>query len=550
MNYIKLYLDKIASGEIVAPKRIIKVYKSILKSIEDGKYYYDDQAVEDYIYFNEHFLKQSTAKFARQPLKLMLFQKAKAAALYGVKKQDGRRRFIEVFDFRARKNGKTTELSGACLYHLVGDKEAGAEVYSAATKLDQAKRIFTEASNMVRQSPALSKTIKKRKTDLYFSANFSTMKALASDSNTLDGLNSSFICIDELHAIKDRQLYTVLKRSISARLQPIIECITTAGKNRGGIFDEMYQYACNVADGIIDDESFLPIIYSLDDRSEWKKPKMWQKANPGLGVIKSIEYLQGEVKRAENDPSQLRDLLCFEFNMIETENASWLSFAELHNPATFEMKDLYNTYAIGGCDLSATTDLTCATLLIKKRGEQNIYCLQQYFLPSSRIEKVDKTLSKEAPYKTWADRGLLTICQGEMVSYSDVTAWFIKMHEQYKIDIFKLGYDRALAGYWVDEMKGYFGDATMERVAQGGFTWTAPMKELGAILTEKKINYNNNPILAWCLSNTGVQSKGTIEVIQPIKIQANRRIDGMVSLLNAYTILVKYRDEYFNMIGG
>lgn len=549
MNYIEIYLDAISKGEIVAPKRIIKVYESILDDLKQGKYFYDEKAVEDYIFFNENFLKQSTSTFARKPLKLMLFQKAKAAAIYGVKKFDGRRRFVEVFDFRARKNGKTTELAGASLYHLVGDKEAGAEVYSVATKLDQAKRVFNEACNMVSQSPALSKVLKKRKSDLYFKFNFSTMKALASDSNTLDGLNSSFICIDELHAIKDIQLYNVLKRSISAREQPLLECITTAGMIREGIFDNMYKYACEVADGIIKDETFLPLIYSLDKKSEWENPVMWMKANPALNVTKSYEYLSNEVERAKNDRTQLRNLLCYEFNVIETSNSSWLSMEEIINPDGFEMEELYNTYAIGGCDLSATTDLTCATALIKKSGDEKIYCIQQYFLPRTRIDELEKTFSKEAPYKIWADRKLLTICDGSMVNYSDVTAWFVSLQEKYKIDFYKIGYDRALAGYWVDEMKNYFGEATLEKVAQGGFTWSTPMKELGAVLKDKKLNYNNNPILAWCLANTGVETKGTVETIQPVKIQSQRRIDGMVSLLNAYTILVKYRDEYFNMIG-
>lgn len=549
MNYMQIYLDAINSGEIVAPKRITKVYTDILKSIEDGKYIYDDQSAMDYIYFQETYLKQSKGSFACKPLKLALFQKAKACAIYGVKRHDGKRRFREVFDYRARKNGKTTELAGASLYHLVGDKEAGAEVYSVATKLDQAKRTFNEATNMVRQSRALSKVIKKRKTDLYFSFNFSVMQALASDSNTLDGLNSSFICIDEMHAIKDRQLYEVLQKSTSAREQPLIQIITTAGNVRESIFDDRYKYACDVVDGLIEDDTFLGLLYQLDERSEWKNPKMWIKANPGLYEIKSYEYLVNLVERAKNNPSELRGLLCFEFNMIENSNQSWLSLDTILNPATFTMEDVYNSYAIGGCDLSATTDLTCATLLIKKPKEETLFCLQQYFLPESKIEILDATISKEAPYKIWADRGLLTICDGSMVNYSDVTAWFVKMAEEHKIDLFKIGYDRALAGYWAEEMKSYFGDYAMEKVAQGPFTWTSPMKELGAMLEDKKINYNNNPILAWCLSNTGVKISGTLDTIQPIKIQSSRRIDGMVSLLNAFVIYAKYRDDYLNMIG-
>lgn len=548
MNYIKIYLEEIESGNIIAPKRVIKVYKDLLKSIEEGKYIYDDKAAMDYIYFNEHYLKHSKAPFTNKPLKLALFQKAKACAIYGTKRLDGKRRFREVFDYRARKNGKTTELAGCSLYHLIADKEGGAEVYSVATKLDQAKRVFIEASNMVRQSKALSKVIKKRQSDLYFAFNFSTMKALASDSNTLDGLNSSFICIDEMHAIKDIQLYSVLQKSTSAREEPIMQTITTAGMVREGIFDDRYKYACDVADGVITDDTFLPILYELDHRDEWKNPTMWIKANPALHIIKSYEYLVNMVERAKNNPSELRGILCYEFNVIETSSAAWLDFDVIDNQASYEMEDISNTYAIGGCDLSATTDLTCATLLIKKPNDESIYVLQHYFLPRSKIDYLDTTISKEAPYKVWADRGLLTICEGSMINYSDVTAWFAKMRDVYGIDIFKLGYDRALAGYWVQEMESEFGNI-MEKVAQGSFTWTAPMKELGAMLQDKKINYNNNPILKWCLTNTGVKSSGTVESTMPIKIQQNRRIDGTVSLLNAYTIYVKYRDDFNNLVG-
>ena len=167
----------------------------------------------------------------------------------------------------------------------------------------------------------------------------------------------------------------------------------------------------------------------------------------------------------------------------------------------------------------------------------------------ARIERLEATTSKEAPYKAWEERGLITFCQGNMVNYADVTAWFQKMRDEHRIDMWRCGYDRALAGYWAEEMCQVFGDSVMEKVAQGPITWTAPMKELGAMLTDKAINYNNNPMLKWCLSNTGVKIAGTLDSIQPVKIQQNRRIDGMVSLLNAYVMYVKYREDYLNLVG-
>ena len=336
---------------------------------------------------------------------------------------------------------------------------------------------------------------------------------------------------------------------MAARRQPILFTITTSGFNREGIYDNLYEYAEKIINKDVDDERFLPLIYELDSSAEWTDEKMWPKANPGLGTIKDKTFLRNMVHRAKTDARIKSTVLTKDFNLKNVTSETWLTWEQLNCENTFEMEEVSNTYAIGGCDLSATTDLTAATLLIRKKDDETIYVLQHYFLPQSRIEFLEKTSSKEAPYQIWADRGLLTICNGNMVDYSDVTKWYKEMQDKYGIDIWRLGYDRALAGYWVDEMAGVFGQSVMEKVAQGPFTWTAPMKELGAKLSDKEINYNNNPILKWCLSNTGVKVQGSVESIQPVKIQQNRRIDGMVSLLNAYVIYVKYRDDYLNMVG-
>ena len=208
------------------------------------------------------------------------------------------------------------------------------------------------------------------------------------------------------------------------------------------------------------------------------------------------------------------------------------------------MEYISHSYAIGGCDLSATTDLTCATLLIRKPNDDNAYVLQQYFIPESKIDKVEQTQSKEAPYKLWAEQGWLTINEGAQVDYSKVTEWFVNMVTTYDIRPLWVCYDRALSGYWVPEMESFGFD--MEKTAQGPFTWSQPMKELGATLQEHKVIYNNNPILRWCLANTAVKTlnKDGIETIQPVKIQQYRRIDGMVSLLNAWVGYVKHYDEF------
>lgn len=548
-NYIIKYNDAIQSGKIVAGEKIKKLYAQLAKDCKRKKrFHFDIKQASRVIYFVETFCRQSKGEMGK-PIKLELFQKAALQAIFGFVDDEGRRKYNEVLWIMARKNGKSCLLSAIGLYMMLGDKEGGAEVDCVASKKDQAKIVFDEARNMVAQSPYLAKYIKKRRTDMYSPYNFGVFQPLSSDSNTLDGLNPHCGIIDELHSIKDRNIYDVVKQGMSARKQPMLFQITTSGMNRNTIYDAQYEYAEKVLNGDITDEHFLALIYELDSSNEWTDPDMWVKANPGLGTIKSLKTLTENVEKAKNDLAFRPTVLTKDFNLKNVSADTWLTWEQLDNEETFEIDDVINTYALGGCDLSATTDLTCATLLIRKRNDEKLYVLQHYFLPQERIDKLEATTTKEAPYKTWADRGLLTLCQGSMVNYSDVTAWFQRMRDEYRIDMWRCGYDRALAGYWAEEMSSVFGDSVMEKVVQGPITWTAPMKELGAMLSDKMINYNNNPMLKWCLSNTGVKVSGTVESIQPVKIQQNRRIDGMVSLLNAYTIYVKYREDYLNLVG-
>ena len=551
-NYILKYWKDIESGKTAVSEKVRLIYKQLAADCKrkDWKYHFDISAAARPIYFIENFCKQSKGVIGAK-IELQLFQKAAIQAIFGFVDDAGRRKYQIVLWIMGRKNGKSCILSCLSLYMLIGTKEGSPEVDCVASKKDQAKIVFNEARNMVAQSPFLSKYIRKRKTDMYSEYNFGVFQPLSSDSNTLDGLNVYCGVIDELHSIKDRNIYDVIVQGMAGRQNqsPILFMITTSGYNREGIYDNQYDYAVQVLNGSIEDEHFLPLIYELDSPDEWTDPKAWVKANPGLGPIKDQQFLADNVERAKKDSTFRPTVLTKDFNLKNVVGDAWLTWDELNCNATFDISDVEDTYAIGGCDLSAVGDLTCATLLIRKPDDATIYCLQHYFLPQSKIDYLETTSSKEAPYKIWEKRGLLTVCAGSMVNYSDVTAWFAAMRDEHKILLWKCGYDRALAGYWQVEMADTFGQSVMEKVAQGPFTWTAPMKELGAMLAEKKINYNNNPILKWCLSNTAVKTSGTVESIQPIKIHRNQRIDGMVSLLNAYVIYVKYRDDYVNLVG-
>ncbi len=559
MNYVREYWRQIESGQIITSRRVAAVYKRLVAEMDEAikdkttKYYFSEEAGERPIIFAEQFCKQSQGTIG-EPLRLELFQKAYVQALFGfLERHTGYRRFRETMFLVGRKNGKTTLLAAIALYLLVGDYEGAAEIYSIATKRDQAKITLTAAVNMVKQSPELRAIVKKRRNDIYFPATASTFQALASESNTLDGLNSHAVIIDELHAIRDRGLYEVMKQSTSSRRQPLIIMITTAGTLRESVYDDIYEIAKDIADGKTDKDgkplepTFLPVLYELDEKSEWTNPQMWIKANPGLGRIKQYATLANFVERAKNSVADLPGVLTKDFNVREVAGTVWLSFEEIKSDATFEMSDVYDTYAIGGCDLSATTDLTCATLLIRRSAsDPTVYVLQHYFLPQKKLDLLDERNTNEAPYKIWHERGLLTVCEGNRVDYSDVTAWFCQMRDEYKIDPLKIGYDRALAGYWVDEMTA--NGFEMSSVAQGPFTWSQPMREMGAAFADKIVNYNKNPMLVWCLSNTAVKKSG-VNNIQPVKTSDKRRIDGTVSLLNAWVIYVRDYEDYMYAVG-
>ena len=547
MNYIVEYWNRIQSEEIPVCKRLKQQYQKLIEELDNPRepWVFDLEKASRPIEFIEKFCRHSKGKWIGKPLNLELFQKALIQAIYGfVHKDTGLRRCREVFILVGRKNGKSTLMSALGLYMLVGDGEGGAETYCVATKRDQARIVFTEAVNMVSQSPALRKHLKKRKTDLYFPVIFGKFEPLASESNSLDGLNSHCIIIDELHAIKDRNLYDVMKQSMTAREQPILDMITTAGFVRECIFDDIYNYACKVLDGIVEDERFLAFIYELDDRSEWTDFRMWEKANPGLGVIKDFAELAANVERAKNDPNFLPTVLTKDFNIRETTAGTWLTFDQINNEETFDIEDFRGCYAIGGADLSSTTDLTCATLLIMKPGSEKKYVIQQYFLPEDLVEQ--RVKEDKIPYDKWAERGLLTLCPGNKVNYSDVTAWFMKMYQEYGIIPFWIGYDPWNSQYWIEEMKGM--GFTMIEVRQGAKTLSQPMKEMGADLCAKKIVYGNNPVLKWCLTNTNVKRDDN-DNIRPVKGQSSRqRIDGAVSLLIAYTVLFNNYQDYLNII--
>lgn len=554
MNPILEYWNQIESGKVVVGDKIRRVYKKLVDDMNDPNsvYEYNSERANHAIDFVQKFTKHSKGEMGGKPFILELWQRAMTAALFGfVHKTEETRKYREFILIVARKNGKSAWASAIGLYMLVADGEPGPEIVSAATKKDQAKIVWLESKRMVKKSPVLRKRIRTLVAELLADFNDGSFKPLSSDSNTLDGLNLHCSLIDELHAIEDKNLYDVIVDGMSARKQPISLITTTAGTVREGIFDIKYDEVERIINGYDDpkgykDEHVLPIVYELDIRKEWTNPKMWAKANPGLGTIKKADELERKVNKAKANPLLVKNLLTKDFNIRETSSEAWLTFEQLDNKATFDIKKLKPRYGIGGVDLSQTTDLTAASVLFQLPGDETVYFKHMYWLPEDLLEK--RTAEDNVPYDVWKEQGLLRTTPGNKVHYKFVVDWFIEIQNENDIYLPWIGYDSWSATYFVEDMQNYFGKDAMIPVIQGKKTLSGPMRNLGADLEAKRINYNNNQITKWCLSNTSVDIDKN-DNIQPSKGKTQRkRIDGTAAMLNAYVIYQDKNQDYVNLI--
>ena len=525
-------------AEDVKKEKEVKFINKSTGEVETHVYHFDKDKAELPIHFIEDLCRQSKGKWNGKPLKLELFQKAMIESAFGFVDERGLRKYRKVIFFVARKNGKSVLDSAIATYMLVGDKEGGAEIYSIATKKEQAKIVWDETKRMIKKSP-LNNYIRCLIGGIYYDKKDSYFRALASDSNSLDGLNSHLVIADEVHAWKDKNLLDVMYDSMSAREQPMLLETSTMGTVRQNVFDIEYDYASQVIDGTIEDETLLPIIYELDDEKEWTNEECWYKSNPALGVIKSLKDLRDKVERAKANPIELVNLLCKDFNVRQNSTNAWLTFDDLNNEEIYtEWKD---NYTIGGVDLSSTTDLCASTLLGVVNGK--IRVKQMYWIPTNYLEK--KVSEDKIPYDKWLKMGWLRLSGDSKIDYHDITKWFLEEVDQNGLRPLWVGYDSWNAEFWKQEMLEYGFD--MVEVRQGFKTESAPLKQMKADLMDKKINYNNNPILKWNLSNVAIKQDDN-ENIMITKEKSRQRIDGVASLMDAYVVFVNKRSEYLNYI--
>ena len=552
-NPIREYWEAIESGRETVSYKVRKTYRKLVHDIDHpDEFFYSPARANHMFEFVENFCRHSKGKYGGRRVVLELWEKALLGAVFGFIDIEGNRKYREAILIVGKKNGKSLLASTVGLYMLTADGEPGPEVYATATKREQAKIIWLEAKRMVAKSPVLSKRIRSLVGELDADFCDGVFKPLASDSNTLDGLNIHCGLMDEIHQWKSgKALYDIIADGVTAREQPLIFITSTAGTIREDIYDQKYDEAKRIIDGYFDpngyhDERVIAFIYELDNRKEWSDPACWKKANPGLGTIKNYTTLKEKVERAMKNPLLVKNLVCKEFNIPETSSEAWLTAEQAMNDRTFDVEELAPRYGIGGADLSKTTDLTAAKVIFQVPGDDNIYVLQMYWMPEDLVEL--RVKEDHIPYDIWIEQGYMRTCRGNKISYRDVTAWFEEIQNTYGIYLFKIGYDAWSATYWVEEMENTFGKAVMVPVHQGMKTLSGPTKSMGADLAAKKIVYNNNPIDKWCLFNTAVEIDKN-DNMRPVKTGTpTRRIDGTMALLDAYVVYQDNLNEYQSII--
>jgi phage terminase large subunit-like protein len=544
------YFSGIGDGRIIACEKMKRIADTLMeKYLNPGEFHFDLEIANRHIEFIERFCKLPTGKLG-QSLRLELFQKARLQSIFGFVDDNNLRQYNEVLIIEGRKNGKTTETAAIELDMLMNDKEGAPQIYNVATMLDQARLGFNAANKMRMQSPLLKKHIRKRAADLYCAMNMGFIKALASNTNSLDGLDTHCGVIDELAAIKNRDIYDLVKQSMGAREQPLLFCITTNGFVREGIFDSQYQYASDVLFDRARNNRFLPFIYELDHIDEWDREECWIKANPGLGTVKSIDYLRQMVQKAKDDESFKPTVLVKDFNLKQTSEAAWLRFEDFENTATFTGPF---RYGIGGLDAADSVDLAAAKVLCMRRDDPNIYVRQMYWMPQAVLDRQEETGNRRerdnVPYQLWKDKGLLRTVPGNKVDKRVMLDWFCELRDQEDIYVLYIGYDPwHIDDSLLREFQSEFGEKAMIPVRQGVITLSQPMKDLKADLQAKLIVYNDHPIDKWCFFNTVVKTDVNGN-IQPVKgMDTRNRIDGTLALIDGYKVLQDKMGELQSLI--
>ena len=539
INWIMVYWQMIEDGTVNVGKWIRMIYGYIVSNLDTGTFLFNPKKAWKAIRFVENFCHH--CKGRNDLLELEVWQKAALSVIFGIVDADGLRWFREVVIIVARKNGKTLFAMAIAAYCLYMDGEYGAEIYCLAPKLAQADLVYSALWQTVQAEPDLASITKRRKGDYYVAETNSTVQKIAFNSKKSDGFNPSLTVCDEIAAWPGEQgkrQYEVMTSATGSRRQPLTRSISTAGDVNDGIFDELTGRCTRFLLGGSKERRLLPLLYMIDDVSKWNDIEELKKANPNLGVSLTEEYLQEQIAIAEGSLSKKAEFLAKHCNIKQNSSQAWLSTqaVDLCSGEVLNLEDFRGSYCVGGIDLSRTTDLTAACVVIEKAGR--LYVLARFWLPSERIEEA--TARDGLPYSAYIQRGILYPSGENFVDYHDCLEWFRMLVRDYEILPLKVGYDRYCAQYLIQEMKrdGFH----MDDVYQG-YNLTPVITETEGLMRDGVFQIGDNDLLKIHLLNTGMKIDTEQEKRKPVKIGKYDHIDGCAALLDAMTVRQKWHGE-------
>lgn len=534
MNEIYAYYQRIMDGSEEVGAWIKKWYQYIINGLENGSFFFSPKKAKAAIGFIENFCRHHEGALAPNLIKLELWQKALLSVLFGILDETGARQFREAFIVIARKNGKTLLAAAIAAYCAVLDGEYGARVYFVAPKLEQACLCYDAFYQIMDKDAELSKLKLKRRTDVYFPSTNTMAKPLAYSAQKSDGLNISLCIADEVAAWRGDaglKFYEVLKSSFGARRQPLLLSISTAGYQNDGVYDELMKRATSVLNGSSKEKRFAPFLYIIDDVNKWNDINELKKSNPNLGVSVSVDYLLEEIAVAESSLSKKAEFMTKYCNVKQNSSAAWFEFQQIEKcmSAAVSPEKLAHSYCVGGVDLSQTTDLTSACVVIEKNGL--LHVLSHFWMPEARLDK--GTEEDGVPYRIMMERGFLSLSGENYVDYKDVFRWFCELVEKYEILPLWVGYDRYSAQYFVEDMKRY--GFHMDDVRQGT-NLTPVIRELDGLIKDEKMRFGDNSLLQAHLLNSALKTDEEAQKCRLVKISPHLRIDGMAALLDAVCV--------------
>jgi len=537
------YIDGVMSGEITACHWVKLAVKRHLHDLDTGHQrglHFDEKAAKRVIRFFS-FLKHSKGKWAGQKIELEPWQQFILAMVFGWKRSDGTRRFRTAYLEVARKNGKSTLAAGIGLYLMLADGEGGAEVYSAATKKDQAKIVFDEATRMVSRSPSLSKRLEIYKESITDLKTFSKFAPLGRDSKTLDGLNPHGAVIDELHAHPSGEMWGVLKTGMGAREQPLIFAITTAGFNQYGFCQEQRDYTTQILEDVHQNDSYFGIIYTLDDEDDYFDEANWIKANPNLGVSVKLDTFREMALEAQAKPTERHEFITKNLNIWTNSQTSWINWDKWKLcGGTVDEDKLINRSCWAGLDLSSTIDITALVLVFPSIDDIEHYdILCRFWMPSEGLRERSK--NDQVNYWAWKEQGFIEATAGDVIDYKFILAEIKALNEKFKVE--EIAYDR----WGASKLQADLQDSglTVVEFGQGFASMNPALRELERIYTAGLLNHGNNPVLNWMASNVTVKTDpaGNIKPVKPDRHKSKIRIDGMVALPMALDRAVKNKPK-------